>query len=475
MACTGSAGDDQRELAGTGGLDGVATGGHTTTQSSGGSGTGGVVGTGGTASWPGSGGAVVVDATGGITVGGTMTGGDWPTQIDATGGTSSGGWPWGGAQVGSGGALGGGGLAQSGGSVAQSGSAGAAGSAGSPGGGASGSGPATDPDYFGDEVGYVFSSFTNDGQDGLHLIASLDGFEWSAVDDYASVYRQGSPLMRDPSVVYGPDGMFHMVWTTGWEEQNIGIAHSANLVDWEEETLYIWADYAGPGSEQSDGTQWPASSLTTPVPPNAYVYNSWAPEIFFDPGTGEYVIFWSSSIESADVFPQTWNARSDHSNHRIYFTTTRDFETYTPRRFFFAPPDRVVIDAFVVKLGTNDYRMLIKDEATSGYGNLHLCSSTQPLTSWSEIPEDFWSPMSEQPFAGQGTPPDFIRAEGPGAIEIDGTWYLYADYWSNDQTRVWSTSHFETIDVTDALHFPFHLRHGTLFKSPRSVVEALLQ
>jgi hypothetical protein len=267
-----------------------------------------------------------------------------------------------------------------------------------------------------DQAGYVFSSFTGDGEDGLHLIASYDGFDWSQVNHYNSVYQQESSLMRDPSIVQGPDGQYHMVWTTGWWEQNIGIAHSSDLLNWNEQTLYVWADYNGPGTEESDGIGWP-SNLSTWVQPNDYVRNSWAPEIFYDDTTREYVIYWSSSIDSFSVFPQTWNARSDNLNHRIYYITTKDFNTYTPRKFFYAPQDRVIIDAFICKLGANDYRMILKDEADSGYGNLHIVSSTQALTSWANLPDNFWGSMSAA-FTGSDIYPDYRDAEGPTGIKI---------------------------------------------------------
>ena len=38
--------------------------------------------------------------------------------------------------------------------------------------------------------------------------------------------------MRDPSVCQGPDGTFHMVWTTGWYDKGIGLAHSEDLIQW---------------------------------------------------------------------------------------------------------------------------------------------------------------------------------------------------------------------------------------------------
>ena len=64
--------------------------------------------------------------------------------------------------------------------------------------------------------------------------------------------------------------------------------------------------------------------------------------------------------------------------------------------------------------------MVIKDEASSGYGNLHICTPTQPLTTWANMSSDFWSDMSPTPFAGETFPPDYAAAEGPGGIEIGG-------------------------------------------------------
>ena len=90
------------------------------------------------------------------------------------------------------------------------------------------------------------------------------------------------------------------------------------------------------------------------------------------------------------------------------------------------------------------------------------------------MPGDFWSAMSAQPFAGGSVPPDFHRAEGPGGIEIDGEWYLYADYWTDGMTRAWSANDFVDITVNNGFSFPFHLRHGTIFKAPMERVDALL-
>ena len=70
---------------------------------------------------------------------------------------------------------------------------------------------------------YVFSYFTNNGEDGLHLLSSTDGLQWTPLNGGRSFLYPavGSRLMRDPSITRGPDGMFHLVWTTGWWDTGI--------------------------------------------------------------------------------------------------------------------------------------------------------------------------------------------------------------------------------------------------------------
>ena len=88
------------------------------------------------------------------------------------------------------------------------------------------------------EQAYVFTYFTKNGEDGLHLAWSADGYRWEKLNDgrsYLTPTVGTSKLMRDPCVVRGPDGTFHMVWTSGWNENNIGYASSKDLITWTEQ------------------------------------------------------------------------------------------------------------------------------------------------------------------------------------------------------------------------------------------------
>ncbi|HEX7846845.1 MAG TPA: glycosyl hydrolase, partial [Chitinophagaceae bacterium] len=85
---------------------------------------------------------------------------------------------------------------------------------------------------------YMFSYFKNNGKDGLHLAYSYDGFKWTALNKDQSFLRpvlSKDSLMRDPCIIRGADGKFHMVWTVSWNARGIGYASSPDLLNWSEQ------------------------------------------------------------------------------------------------------------------------------------------------------------------------------------------------------------------------------------------------
>ena len=86
---------------------------------------------------------------------------------------------------------------------------------------------------------YLFSFFREpNGQDGLHLAWSTNGLRWTELKAPGKSFLEptiGGKLMRDPCLQLGPDGTFHLVWTTSWGRPTvIGLAHSKDLVHWSE-------------------------------------------------------------------------------------------------------------------------------------------------------------------------------------------------------------------------------------------------
>jgi hypothetical protein len=273
---------------------------------------------------------------------------------------------------------------------------------------------------------YLFSYFMGNGEDGLHLAYSFDGLNFKPLNNSKSFLtpKVGGKLMRDPCIIQGPGGIFHMVWTTSWNQKAIGYAHSRDLVHWSEQK-YI------PVMEHE-----------------AKARNSWAPEVFYDEAGKQFLIFWSTTIPGR--FPETEQSGDNGLNHRIYFTATRDFEAFTPTKLFYNPGFNT-IDATIVK-DAGRYIMFIKDETRHPpKKNIRVTVSTKA--------EGPYGPASK-PITGD------YWAEGPSAIKIGDSWFVYFDkYRKGRYGAVKSKDLKNWEDISDKIHFPKGTRHGTIFRA----------
>lgn len=293
-----------------------------------------------------------------------------------------------------------------------------------------------------DKTGFLFTYFTDNGQDGLHLAWSADGYHWAALNggkSYLTPKVGNSKLMRDPCVVRGPDGTYHMVWTSGWNENNIGHASTSDFISWtEQEEIPVMAHE-------------PA------------VRNSWAPEINYDAQRGEYIMFWASTIPGR--FPATEGSSEDAYNHRMYFTTTKDFKTFAPTKVFL-DPGFSVIDATFLPTKDRGLYLIIKDE------------TREPPKKYLQIAP---AESMQGPFGKLSAPftPEGRWAEGPTAIQIGDEYLVYYDAYMDHHYSASRSRDLKTWeDVTDEMTFiegdrNTRMRHGTIIEVPMSVIEKL--
>ena len=158
---------------------------------------------------------------------------------------------------------------------------------------------------------YVFSYFRGNGEDGLHLAASRDGLTWTALNNDKPFTSPsiGGKLMRDPSIVQEPDGVFHMVWSSGWWDRGFGYAASKDLIHW------------------SDHREIPVNQNV------AGAKNTWAPDLFYDTNSRKFAIVFATTVPGR--FPETDND-GDH-NHRMYWVFTKDFVHFSEPTLAFDP------------------------------------------------------------------------------------------------------------------------------------------
>lgn len=281
---------------------------------------------------------------------------------------------------------------------------------------------------------YLFSYFVDNGQDGLHLAYSLDGLEWKALHQGKSYLKPAvgrDKLMRDPCVLRGPDGLFHMVWTVSWKEKGIGYANSKDLITWSEQR-YI------PVMEHEPTAQ-----------------NCWAPELIYDPQSKQYLIFWATTIPGR--FPET--EKGGDNNHRIYYVTTRDFNTFSDTKLLLEPGFNV-IDSTIIQAG-GKWVMFLKNE-TKNPPEKNIRIST------ADRPEGPWSPASDA-ITGK------YWAEGPTAIQIGEWWYLYFDKYTEGKYGALRSKDLQKWeDISSQLRYPRGLRHGTVFAVEPEILKTLL-
>jgi len=301
-----------------------------------------------------------------------------------------------------------------------------------------------------DASAFLFSYFTRNGEDGLHLAYSADGTTWRPLNAGRSFltptvtgfgkdwqqWESRAALMRDPSIVYGPDGLFHMVWTIAWNDRGIGVAHSRDLITWSEQTRIPVMDHE----------------------PTAL--NAWAPDLYYDDAARQYVIVWATSIPGR--FPATdslaQRTSKGRADHRLYYVTTKDFNTYSPATLLY-DGRFPVIDGTITRVGTR-YVLVMKDESFfPERRNLRVAFAESATGPYGPAAPAFTD----------------LHTEGPSILRTAGWWYVYYDEYTRGRYSAVRTKDFVSFEpYRDSLVTPRGIRHGSAFLAPRSVLTRLM-
>ncbi|RYG09599.1 MAG: glycosyl hydrolase [Chitinophagaceae bacterium] len=283
---------------------------------------------------------------------------------------------------------------------------------------------------------YLFSYFNKNGEDGLHLAYSRDGYNWEALKNDKSFLTPSvskDKLMRDPCIIKGADGLFHMVWTVSWKDKGIGYASSKDLINWSEQQFI-------PVMAKEDGAR-----------------NTWAPEITYDKSTKTYMIYWATTI--IDRFPETASKADEGYNHRIYYVTTRDFKTFSETKLLYDPGFNV-IDATIVKEKAR-FIMFLKDETREpDQKNLKIAYSDKLIGPYSKasakITGNYW-------------------AEGPTALKLGDKWLVYFDKYREHKYGAIQSSDLQNwTDISAKISLPKGIRHGSILTIKKKQLKQLL-
>ncbi len=286
---------------------------------------------------------------------------------------------------------------------------------------------------------YIYAYFEGPwptgGESGVYLAYSEDGYTFHDMNDGNAVlsvegmYDETEDMMRDPSVVYGPDGKFHMVWTTSAIDvnRNIGYAWSYDLKTWNDvQLIEMWDEASTPNIE-----------------------HTWAPEIEYN-GNGEYEIIFSAN-------PFRGQAGYDDYLY-LWSTKTTDFVNFTtPVEAYNGGVN--VIDGnktYIPETGT--YFMPMEDAVAGQPNDISVATSlTGEPGTWSRD-DSLTIDIFSQP------------TEGPSLIQIDGLWHLYFDYFGVGVLGLATSPDLVNwTESSDQATLPAG-RHGTIFAAPVDVI-----
>lgn len=284
---------------------------------------------------------------------------------------------------------------------------------------------------------FAYFGTGKDEATGLKLAVSEDGLAFRELAGGQSYLRPmvgESKLMRDPFVFRGQgrDAPWHMVWTTAWKGVTIGHATSHDLRHWSpQRALPVMAGVKG-------------------------TRNCWAPEAIWDARQRHYVIFWSSTVDGWT--PKTAGDAKPAPGHRLWYVTTRDFQTFSEPKVLYDPGFSVIDGTFARGAG-GALHLIVKDETeTPPRKYLQVASAASPTGPF--------GPLS-RPFT-----PAWV--EGPMTTQLGDTTICYWDVYTAGRWGAATTRDFVTWqDVSQQLSMPAGARHGSLIRIPRAVAEGL--
>ena len=310
---------------------------------------------------------------------------------------------------------------------------------------------------------YIFTSFHEPSTDGMRYLYSYDGLHWDSIpgvwmrpeigndraytdaftnETILPTFAPDERVLRDPSILQGPDGTFHLVWTTQWfGSRGFGYAHSKDLIHWSKQT-------------------------EIPVMQHHATNNVWAPELFYDDELKLFFIIWSSMIDPSTKTDA--DKLGTNSCHRMWYCTTPDFRRFSEAKPYYDPGFNS-IDGYLLKRAPKDYVLVVKDNRKPGFSNLFCVFGTSP-----------YGPFHTADRAAQGVTPatTFGRtySEGPCAVKLGDECVIYYDQYHPQEFGAVATKDFMTFRSMDKkISVPKDHKHGTIVKVSREILDNLLQ
>ncbi|WP_058306662.1 immunoglobulin-like domain-containing protein [Gracilibacillus massiliensis] len=307
--------------------------------------------------------------------------------------------------------------------------------------------------------GYFFPYFTGEGyENGEQIYFALsegnNPLKWQQLNDGNPVFTSelGEKGLRDPFIIRSPEGdKFYMI-ATDLKIHGNGDWNKAQTQG--SRSIMVW--------ESNDLINWSEQRMVEVAPKEAG--NTWAPEIFYDETTGEYIVFWASKLYENET-----DRNNGASYQRMMYTKTRDFHTFTEPEVYL-DYGYSIIDTTMIEHDGKIYRFT-KDER--GY---HAEDSPNGKFIFQEVGDSVLDPDFEmiKEGVGKGT---INQGEGPAIFKsnTEEKWYLFIDEFGGRGYVPFETTDLASGEWTipDEYELPSRPRHGTVLPITASEYQAL--
>lgn len=241
----------------------------------------------------------------------------------------------------------------------------------------------TEDDY----AGYLFGHFIGEeteNHEQIYFAVSDDGLNFKDMNDCkpALVSTIGEKGVRDPYLYRSHEGdRFFLVATDlsihnrgGWFKNEQGYYDASTTGS---HYLVLW--------QSTDLINWGEPKLLNVAPENAGM--AWAPEMIYNDETGEYIIFFASSIMN----PVT---KMKAKPNAIYYVATRDFVNFSEARLFIdnqcdgsSGKAREIIDTTLIKIGDYYYSASKDGDNAEEDGGIRILRSRNLLdpNAWEKV------------------------------------------------------------------------------------------
>lgn len=239
-----------------------------------------------------------------------------------------------------------------------------------------------------DYEGYLFGHFIGEGEgheEQIYFAVSEDGLHFKDMNQKKPVLTStiGEGGVRDPYLYRSHEGdRFFLVATDlsiynrgGWFKNEQGYYDASTTGS---PYLVVW--------ESLDLVNWGEPKLIQVAPENAGM--AWAPEMIYNDETGEYIIFFASSI----MDPET---KYKAKPNAIYYVATRDFVHFSDTKIFIDNQTdgsadgkaREIIDTTVIKIGDVYYSASKDGDNDEANGGIRVMKTKNLLdaTSWVKV------------------------------------------------------------------------------------------